>query len=170
MLYIKVKSFENPELYKYGAIIKQEQNIDEMFDCEKIPDTVEIREILKDIDHAHYSDEYSFIDRFGFKLRAEELSTGSKAAILVANHPELWIDLTSSGINARDSIIRHLRNGRVILPKEGPTIQFDPDDATTEVIEVNLCGYMFNRISKLNDYMHDEWPDAPSGAIQAEID
>ena len=96
MLYIKVKSFENPELYKYGTIIKQEQNIDEMFDCEKIPDTAEIREILKDIDHAYYSDEYSFIDRFGFKLRAEELSTGSKAAILVANHPELWIDLTSS--------------------------------------------------------------------------
>lgn len=153
MLHIRVKSLEN-DLWPNNKPLRQEQNITKLFDMVTVPDTPEVRQIIRDIDSGELVDSLGFIDRFGYKVDIDCLSTGSKAAILVVNHPDKWIDLTSSGLNARDSIIKNLRDGRIVLPKEGISIEYDNDN---QDIDVEIYGYRIRTISRLNDFLFEEW-------------
>ena len=51
----------------------------------KIYDDDVTRRVLRDIEHAQYLSSSEFIDRFGYKLHASNLSTGTKA-LLLATH------------------------------------------------------------------------------------
>ena len=73
--------------------------------------------------------------------------------------PTLEVDLTSSGVNARDAIIRHIRNGKILLPYTGITFQFDTENP--DKIDVEFNGYRFTDIARLKEYIWDEWPDEP---------
>lgn len=69
--------------------------------------------ILREIEKARYCDQFSFIDRFGYKLPISDLSTGCKAALLVQG--DGIISLYECGRNARDVILNHCVDGTVIL-------------------------------------------------------
>lgn len=151
MLHIRIKSWEK--------IDKQARDdIDYLFELVKLRDDEITRKLLWEIDEARYNDSISIIDRFGMQLSLLDISTGCKAALLVAYNPDIEYDLTLCGWNARDAIIKNIKNGRILLLDEGITISYDED---TEEIDVEMNGYRFTTVPRLNDYIHDEWPLEP---------
>lgn len=167
MLHIRIKTMENESLAREN-LIKQDQNIRKLFDQYIIEDSTEIRRVIHEIDGGEFFSSDGFIDRFGYKTNIDYLSTGCKSAILVINHPDKWIDLTSSGLNARDSIIRNLRNGKIILPYEGVSIAYS-EDGVDDTIDVEIYGYRITKLSRLNSFLFDEWDgehDLTTGNIE----
>lgn len=158
MLHLRIKAFENPELLQHRYKIKQEQNIDALFMKLKIKVTNEAKQLVADIDHGKLIDSYSFIDRFGNQHNLNDLSTGCKAALLVC-FGNNEIDFTSSGQNAIEATIRNVKHGKMVIPTPGSDMEYDIDNP--EQIDVEIDGYRFGTIPRLNDYIQEEWPDEP---------
>lgn len=159
MLHIRIKSINNPTLEKSTYKIRQSQNIDLLFNTVKINNIEVANKLINEIDGGTYKGGQVYIDRFGTTLPLEDLSTGCKAALTVLSKPTLEVDLTSSGVNARDAIIRHIRNGKILLPYTGITFQFDTENP--DKIDVEFNGYRFTDIARLKEYIWDEWPLEP---------
>jgi hypothetical protein len=70
--------------------------------------------LLREIDQSSFAGNCEIKDRFGRNLTLSEISTGCKCAISVAHFPDKLIDTVECGINARDAIIRNIRNGKML--------------------------------------------------------
>ena len=112
--------------------------------------------LLKEIEGGTYKDSTHFIDRFNDKVPTSFLSSGCKAAIVVASHPDREIDITEAGINARDSIIRNIKDGYIAMYYPGSTITYGSDDSDVQSIDVELDGYRFTSLKRLNYYIKEE--------------
>ena len=108
---------------------------------------------LKEIEQGKYKDSTHFIDRFGDKLSTNFMSTGCKAAVIVAESHDKEIDITEAGLNARDCIIRHVKNGKIAIVYPGATISYDEDEPGYDTIDVGLNGYRFLSLERLNLYL-----------------
>lgn len=160
MLYIRIK--DNKE--------KVAIDIEKEFAKIKFDNTDINNKFLKEIEKGSYKDETHFIDRFGDKLVTNFMSNGCKAAIVVAENPDKEIDITEAGINARDSIIRNIRNGHIAIIYPGSTISHYEDSSKDE-IEAGLDGYKFTSLDRLNYYIKEEmgWePDMSIPGIEKE--
>lgn len=78
------------------------------------------RALLKEIEQGEFAPgqtdvAFGFIDRFGYKLRPEDMSTGCKAGFLVDSCPGKCVDLLECGDNAVAGILRRCHNGEVLL-------------------------------------------------------
>ena len=133
-------------------------DIEEEFLKLKLEDTPLVRKLINVIDKGTYYNETSFLDRFGLKSSIDFLSTGCKAALLVALVPNLLVDLRECGYNARDAIIHHCTNGKVVMDFPLITIAYDRTDDSCDVA---VNGYRITTVSRLNTYLCDEWPDPP---------
>lgn len=133
------------------------RNVEEQFAKITLAGSKIERELISKIEKATYNDEYSYIDRFGFKLYNTELSTGCKAALCVVNCPELVIDLIECGLNARDIIIGLCKEGKVLIQENGVSITkyFD------EPIDVEIDNYRITSVDRLNKYIFSERPFKP---------
>lgn len=160
MITIKVKGINTPKNIINGAIT-QDSDIEALFWSETVNDDKETRKILKEIEQAEYGTPEYFIDRFGLKVSMTELSTSAKAAILVHNNPGAEIDLTEVGINGRDTIIKTLKNGSIILPDIDMPISYDIDNPAEGDIDVEFNGYHFSHLDALNMYFTDWYPNEP---------
>ncbi len=124
--------------------IKVTTDIEERFKGEVVERTPLIEALMREIEGASYNDPISFIDRFGYKLTTRELSTGCKAAILVATYPDEVFDLLECGNNARDSILRHCKDGNVIVRDNGYDFGVMPNVLVAtypdEVFDLLECG------------------------------
>lgn len=69
------------------------------------------------------------------------------------------IDFTSSGQNAIEATIRNVKHGKMVIPTPGSDMEYDIDNP--EQIDVEIDGYRFGTIPRLNDYIQEEWPDEP---------
>ena len=58
-----------------------DHNVEKLFDTIVLKGTPTERKIIELIEKGQWNDGNSFIDRFGYKLRIEELSTGAKAVL-----------------------------------------------------------------------------------------
>lgn len=145
---------------KISDDIKKEVNTDIEVEFMKfrLKDSMINRKIIEIIEKGKYNDEYSFIDRYGFKLYDSEMSTGCKAALCVANNPDKVFNLIECGINAQDVIITTLKEGNIIIRDRGITIV---DYSTDGKIDVELDGYRFTNNDRLNYYIFDERPFKP---------
>jgi hypothetical protein len=112
------------------------------------------KRLIQKIDKGTYIDEDSFMDRFGYKLRMSDLSTGCKAALLVAN-TSIMVDLQECGENAKSIIFNNCKSGNVMLWIDWPEIvtrQGKPEDEA----DIQCDGYRFRTISRYNYYMRNE--------------
>lgn len=116
------------------------------------------KELVEKIEKGNLIDGISFVDRFGYKLYTTELSTGCKAALCVLNSPNNIINLVECGLNARDIIISLCNTGSVLV--DSNTISISTTYSTEEV-SVELEGYIFKDISRLNRYIFNERPFEP---------
>ncbi|MBO5337675.1 MAG: hypothetical protein J6A94_11160 [Lachnospiraceae bacterium] len=133
------------------------RNVEEQFAKIKLTGSEIERKLISQIEQGTYNDEYSFIDRFGYKLYNTELSTGCKAALCVVRCPELIIDLIECGLNARDIIIGLCKDGNVLIQENGVTIV----DYFEQPIDVKIDKYRITSVDRLNKYIFSERPFEP---------
>lgn len=133
------------------------RNVEEQFAKVKLAGTQIERRIISEIERGTYNDEFSFIDRFGYKLYNTEMSTGCKAALCVVNCPELIIDLIECGLNARDIIIGLCKEGNILIKENGVTIV----DYFDEAIDVKIDNFRITSVDRLNKYIFSERPFEP---------
>lgn len=138
-------------------------DIESLFKQIRIKGTPEEKEVISKIEQGRYNDDSSFIDRFGYKLYLSELSTGCKAALCVLNKPDLQINLIECGINALDVILTTCKNGLIVMRDRGVTIKDYSEDGK---IEVELDGYLFTTVKRLNYYLFDERPSEPDFSVE----
>ena len=110
------------------------------------------RKALNVIEHGEYLDEYSFIDRFGYKLYSKFISTGCKAAICVDNLPDKYIDTRECGDNAIAFIVSNFNKGNIIIGEQATPILCKE----SEKIDVIIDGINFTSIKELNEYLDDK--------------
>ena len=107
--------------------------------------------LMREIDKAKYVNEVLFIDRFGYALPISRLSTGCKTAIVVEHNPDKIVDLIECGYNARDSIIRNIKSGKVLFRYDD--ISIDYPGFNDYAIDVLFDGVHFTSLDDLNLYL-----------------
>lgn len=150
MLKVKLLDIDKREEWELTDIEKE-------FKLIKLKGTNIEKELIRIIDKGTWNDEKSFIDRFGFKLHNSELSTGCKAALVVANTDKL-INLRECGLNAVDAIISMCKEGNIEIIDNG--ITFGTIGMNTN-INVKLDDYRFTNTDRLNYYIQSERPFKP---------
>lgn len=128
-----------------------EFDIEGEFSSLLVQDTPLNRRLIKEIDKGEYRDSLYFIDRFGDKLSVRYLSTGCKAALLVAN-TNLNVDLQECGYNAVSAIVRNCTDGEITLIDTGLCITLEGNTLDTP-IDVEIDGYNVKDINTLNQYL-----------------
>ena len=138
-------------------------DIEEEFKKIRLTGKPEERKAIKVIEKGRYNDEYSFIDRFGFKLFTSELSIGCKAALCIINNPDKEFNLMECGVNAEDFIISYLKEGNVVLEDR----EIDIVDYGRKIDKnIKLDDYVFDDLKKLNYYLLEERPYKPDLGIK----
>lgn len=107
--------------------------------------------LMKEIDKAEYVNEAEFIDRFGRTIPISRLSTGCKTAIVVEHNPDKLVDLIECSYNARDSIIRNIKSGKVLFRYDD--ISIDYPGFNDYDIDVLFDGIHFTSLDDLNLYL-----------------
>lgn len=142
-------------LYVDQTDLPVEHDVEKLFIKTKIKDTELNRTLIEKIERGRYNDASTFIDRLGVKLYYDNLSTGCKAALCVANNPDKIVDTIECGHNARDAIIKYCREGKILYHSSGRTIS-SLGDSPDIAIDVVIGQYRFITLSRLNMYLHDE--------------
>lgn len=125
-------------------------DVEAVFSGMDIPEEDRCSRVLEEVEQAKYLDAYSFIDRIGYMLPKEFLSTGCKAALVVIKNPGTVVDLWECGFNARDAIIRNVRDGSVVIRYNDISVSGDGP------IDVMLEGKRFTKVEDLNMYLTSE--------------
>ena len=119
--------------------------------------TPEERKAIELIDKGRYNGPSEFIDRFGRPTAMTYLSTGCKTMIIVNQCKDKLVLVDESGFNARDTIICLLDSGNILLTDTGITIC----NLLDSTIDVQLDGYRFTSVDRLNWYIFNERPSKP---------
>lgn len=106
---------------------------------------------IRTIDKGVYNDSTSFIDRFGFKLYLDDLSTGCKAAICANSLPDAVVNTIECGINALSFIVTNCKSGNILVSNE--SLIFTGESSA--IIDVVFNGVKFNSLGDLNNYLKE---------------
>lgn len=132
-----------------------ERDIDTFFMRIKLDGSDYDRKMLLDIERGQYVDNMSFIDRFGFTLRRECLSAGTKGALAIYHSPDTLLYGVEIGRNALTSIVRWCKHGNLLLEAHGYYISCELDDMEIDVI---CKGRHFTSLDEFAVYMLEEAP------------
>lgn len=150
MLYIYHK-----ETFDYSKN-KVTENVEAAFRLIEVRGSDLDRKLIEEIEGGQYLDSASFIDKFGLRVSISELSTGCKCALYVANRPAEFVDTVECGNNARDAIIRNIKDGHILLEWNDLSI-FYPG---YEDFAVDVCvegKYRFTSLDRFNYYLEHEF-------------
>lgn len=118
------------------------------------------QKIISEIDQGTLKNQLQFIDRFGETLSTSYLSTGCKAVLVALHRPTKLVSFKECGYNARDIAIQTIKDGNILI--KFPLRTFGWDITLPDIeIDVELDGYHFTSLSRLNDYFTDERPYTP---------
>ena len=129
-------------------------DIEEAFYDIKLTCTEEEKRIVNEIEHGELIDNSRFKDRFGCTLYIRDLSTGCKAGLIVLHNKDKVLDCIECGNNARDVIIRHCKEGGILIVDNGVSIRYPYGDKG--LCNVRLDEREFYTIDKLNSYIRNE--------------
>lgn len=91
----------------------------------KINDLETSEHLISEIDGAHFNGSAEDVrDKFGNKILITSLSSGAKAALVVANNHDKAVSMMEVGENAIMSIIRWCRSGHIVINRE-LSLEFD---------------------------------------------
>ena len=125
-------------------------DVEELFKKIKITGKPEERRAIELLEQGRYLDENGFIDRFGYKLRLSELSTGCKAILCVLNTPDQWIDTKECGLNAISVMISLCRDGKIIIHDLDSKLK---TYGLNKEICVAIDGRVFTDYDSFNEYI-----------------
>lgn len=131
--------------------LKYHRDVEALFSITKFAGTDTDKAFVRDIDRGTYMSDMLFKDRFGVSLYTTCLSTGCKGAICVTNNPELCIDSIEMGSNAFYYLVKHCKDGNVVIAPHGKAvIVVDDYDVQIDV----LCeGKRYTSMYALADYV-----------------
>lgn len=124
----------------------------------ELPDTLEIRNFIKYIDHGEYKDSTHFYDYFNKEQSISHLSKGSKTGILAYLYPDRIFDTTGCGINAECLMIAILKQGHLIIREY---MSYISNVTGIDKIGVYMNGYRFFSFASLSDYFSYGYPSTP---------
>lgn len=128
-------------------------DVEEQFEHIRITGTESERKAIELLEQGQYLDEYSFIDRFGYKLPITNLSTGCKTILCVLNTPDKWINTIACGLNAVSILISLCKDGKIIVNDFQVTFM---TFGLNKDIDVEINGHRFYDYDELNDYIENE--------------
>lgn len=150
MLNIYFKGENNELINKIGVIDDVESEVY----VKGIPNNDIAKKLIQKIEKGKYLDNNSFIDRFGYKLYLDSMSTGCKAAMVVVANKDKIVDLKECGWNARDEIIKNCKDGNILIEDNGISYGFSSKEKDM-LIDVKLDKYRFKNICSLNWYVRN---------------
>ena len=140
MLILKIQDFKEHSFF----------DVNLEFTKLKIEPSLKNKKIVTDIEHGTLIDSFTFIDRFGYKQRLNNMSTGCKAVLCMINS-ENFVNFIECGENVINYVINYCNEGKMVLFDRN--IRFEK---YTSNIDVLLDGYRFKTIERLNYYLNNE--------------
>jgi hypothetical protein len=144
-------------------------DVDDEFSKIRLPDTAKNRQIIERIEQGKYEDEIYYIDRFGYKLYKQYMSSGCKAALLIQN-TDLVVDTTECGANAIAAILNLCDSGSAILVDKNSKLPYSQFVQNGTKCNIEFNGYHFTDIRRLNKYIEDEYEDIDESGNLVEPD
>lgn len=138
--------FEEFMEHKYDKII---DDVDVAFAVLNVTGSDVDKALLRDIEQAEYLSNGEVFDRFGFKIRMDDISSGCKAALLIANQSRP-VDITECGLNAEDAILRHCRTGVAVSRYRN---SFGSKVADHENVDIAFDGIRFRDLTRFDQYV-----------------
>lgn len=111
------------------------------------------RLVINKVEGGEYIDTKTWRTKFGEVLPVSLLSTGSKACIVVQNNPDKIIDCAECMPIARDTIVKRLKEGSVIIHDDQYTVNTYKEDDLYIDAAIDNC--RFHTLDAFNDYMYD---------------
>jgi len=116
----------------------------------ELEDTETVKSILKRVEQAEYNDNVSFIDRFGFKLYSDCLSTGTKTLLNINYQVDKVFYGGEMGYNAIAELLK-LKNGNVYFDKTFDRF-IEPDEGN---IFVAVNGITCRNICEIEEAIYE---------------
>lgn len=118
-------------------------DVEKFFGVTKLLDCDFVKSVLEKVEQGRYMSEYAFYDRFGYGMKSNCLSTGSKILICTFMYPEYVINATELGDNGI-SLLHECTNGSVLFTRS--SIEF------SSVPESGIClnGMVYKDLWELN--------------------
>lgn len=127
-----------------------------------VPNNSITRQIVKEVEHGELIDSNGFKDRYGYKLSISELSTGAKAAMLVALNPDKVVCFCEVGDNCRDYVIKNFTSGAILINYPTITMKYNKDEDGAIDVKLIDAGLRFNSIERLVQYFRNEFSFVPT--------
>lgn len=106
--------------------------------------------ILHDIEKGRYYDAVTYVDRFGVNLYCNFMSTGAKAAVLVASQQDCVIDCIEVGYNVLECLIVNKIPGNIFVDAITRITALECYFDETEITYKNI---VFKCVDHLNFYV-----------------
>ena len=115
------------------------------------------KQVIEFIEEGKYLDNLSFIDRFGYRLSRELLSSGTKAVLSVLHFPTIPVNCEEVGYNAFSALVRFCHNGIAYVNN------FPYPLITEGISEIDVMyrGMRFQNPQNFAEYLKSGWPYAP---------
>lgn len=140
-------------------------NVHMLFEQTRLDGCKEDRAIIQEVEKGEYLNELEFIDRFGYKLSIDCLSTGAKAALAVKHNPDKIVNCIEAGTNAISAILQFCRDGAIVIYDRCYVFPIFDDREDVVPIDVEYRGHCFRDLDSFNFYFEEEYPDEPSGEV-----
>lgn len=133
-------------------------DVEKLFSYTDVIPDVTVKKFIEEIERGSYSDASSFIDRFGYKLPIDFMSTGCKAAIAIHLNPDRIVSCHELGYNAVSAILKYCDNVQIVLHDQGYALN---TMGSIKNAPVTYCGYVFPSYIDFAKYMNEWWPCNP---------
>ena len=128
------------------------RNVETAFGLNKFSFDETDRKIIRTVEQGELADDKTYLDRYGYHLPLSEMSTGSKAGVVVNHQTDCLVDLRGCGINAKSAIIVFCQSGHILMDYPGCGLI---DYAEGKKIDVFLEDHRFVRMGDLMYYLSD---------------
>lgn len=115
------------------------------------------RKIIQLLEKGKWKNSEEYIDRFGIQRSIRDISTGSKALLVVENSVGKLVDMLEVGFNAVSLGVSVCMKGNMLIPD----YQVDFLDELQNKVVVRVDDYIFSNIGRLNRYILNERPYLP---------
>lgn len=147
-VYVKCAG-SNPYEYINGPV---ENDVERAFDRTEVIDCEAVRNVIRDIEHGEYLDNKNFKDRFGHEISLDDLSSGSKACIVLACNKGIILDTRECGRNVLDYMIHMDVDASIVVNSDRAKFSVaygEKVNAATYDFEGNC--YVAKTVGELND-------------------
>lgn len=115
------------------------------------------QKVIQLLEQGKWQNSEEYIDRFNIRRSIQNISTGSKAILVVENSVGKLVDMLEAGFNAVSLGISICTSGDMLIPD----YQVDFLDELQDGVIVRVDDYLFTNVGRLNRYILNERPYLP---------